>query len=132
RVVAARGRPGASPAARRRGPRPRGAAGRAVKTPPPLSPRGSSRPVPTLALPPRSCFVLTAGGVTYARHRSGNPPADAPPESHGRVSPGESRVPFWDDQRRDLWWGGQLVKRFRQPAVLQVPLRGAFQELGSV
>jgi hypothetical protein len=38
--------------------------------------------------------------------------------------------PRWDGCRRELWWGGRLVKRFRQPAPNQEALLAAFEELG--
>ncbi len=45
---------------------------------------------------------------------------------------GKSEVerPYYDSERRELWWGGKLVKRFSQQAANQHLILCAFQEQG--
>ena len=47
-----------------------------------------------------------------------------------RHAPAQARVPFYDQERRALWVGSRLVKRFKQPAPTQHTILSAFQELG--
>lgn len=52
-------------------------------------------------------------------------------DSVQRTVPSETReVPRWDGERRELYVGEQLVKRYRQPAPCQVLVLSSFEELG--
>ena len=37
--------------------------------------------------------------------------------------------PYWDAERRTLWFRGVIVKQFRQPAENQILILSAFEEL---
>jgi len=50
------------------------------------------------------------------------------PQRNRKPKPKE--VPFYDSELRELWFRGQLVKRYRQGAVDQILILQAFQELG--
>src|SRR5262249_31861554 len=78
-----------------------------------------------LALHPESCFVLTAAGATLAKAVPGvsGPAVDDRPQA-------AKLVPRWDGERRELWVGNVLVKRFTQPADNQELLLAAFEEEG--
>lgn len=55
------------------------------------------------------------------------------PQSHVAVSTPHSSValtPIWDQARRELWFDGHLIKRFRQPSPNQETILAAFQEEG--
>jgi hypothetical protein len=87
----------------------------------------------TLRLTEHSCFVLTEAGVAIARSSRKPLPQGVPGKEAGRAPAARQPardVPLWNDERRELWWRGQLVKRFRQPARNQVTVLSAFQEEG--
>jgi len=84
-----------------------------------------------------TCFVLTKDGATFAAKTfedSNKSPSDPVPPLNGKVEPGGSEQdsaadsenggspaaattkPHWISGRRELWFGDQLVKRFRVPA----------------
>jgi hypothetical protein len=82
---------------------------------------------------PASCFALTKAGVVFVRHllelsaaeaQSGS--AAVPPASTDQ--PAAKPVPQWDPQRRELCFGGQLVKQFKAPATNQEMILAAFEE----
>lgn len=83
---------------------------------------------------PQTCFVLTEAGVKFLD--AAGPPAErgtgnrlnGPSPATGVAK--ERQVPIWDPEARELWVGGQMVKRFTRPApVLELVLE-AFQEMG--
>jgi hypothetical protein len=84
-----------------------------------------------LAFTPRTCFALTALGLTFV---------GSIVDEHAKVrlltAPSAIEVrqanapPSWLQERRELWWGGYLVKRFRTPAGNQEALLTVFQEEG--
>jgi hypothetical protein len=86
----------------------------------------------SLALPKRSCFVLTEKGL----NGFGCPPAPGPLPAASRglgVSRRDQSVderPSWDGALRQLRWGGLLVKRFRVPAMNQEAILAALEEEG--
>jgi hypothetical protein len=71
-----------------------------------------------LTLGEASCFVLTEAGLALARSLPGG--ADDTAVSAQRATgPGSPTLaappmPRWDPDRRELWLGDKLVKRFRQ------------------
>jgi hypothetical protein len=87
------------------------------------------RPSENLSLNDRSCFVLTSQGVELVETLSSRDQEPAVPET---PLAGDQRVgrPDWDDGRRELRWGGALIKRFRLPAANQTSILSAFQEEG--
>jgi len=81
-------------------------------------------PLGALAMPHRTCFVLTDFGETLGR-RLDDPAATLP---RGAVM-GEDVLPRWDKEL-ELWCAEILVKRFRRPAANQEAILEAFQEQG--
>lgn len=79
-------------------------------------------PLGALAMPQRTCFVLTDFGETLARRLEEE--ATFP---RGAVT-GEDVLPRWDKELRELWCAHILVKRFRRPAANQETILEAFQE----
>jgi hypothetical protein len=102
-----------------------------------------------------SVLVLTDAGYALAGHFGLFATGDAsprplrPPEAQGRIAPApeppvarcaecaasaglheEHGQPDWDAIRRELWFQGRLVKRFRLPAPNQESILMAFQEHG--
>jgi hypothetical protein len=69
-----------------------------------------------LTLADRSCFVLTEAGAAVVT-------ADRPTLA-------TATVPHWDGDRRELWVGHALVKRFRVPAENQELVLASFEEEG--
>jgi hypothetical protein len=68
-----------------------------------------------MALDPRSGFVLTEAGLALAGGAAAvGRPAGAPP--------------YWDTERRELWFRGRLVKRFRGKGGCQEKVLAAFEE----
>jgi hypothetical protein len=87
----------------------------ALEEPTSTGPTRSFRRLVTLMLPPGCCFVLTEDGFAQAQARAAGP---APPVPR----------PHWDDSLRELWWRGQLVKRFRTRAASQETILSALEE----
>jgi len=87
--------------------------------------RRTFRTVNNLALTPHTCFVLTSHGhcmLTLA-HRSEGLEKERP-----ATLPGAAEKPVWNGQLRQLSWRGQVVKRFRVPALNQERILATFQE----
>lgn len=83
----------------------------------------------------RTCFVLTQAGVEAAESQC-LPSPDGPLPTlsdHSQASeepPEQWPVPQWDPELRKLHLDGQLVKRFKWPALNQEAVLCAFQEEG--
>src|SRR5205807_2473443 len=80
----------------------------------------SFRRLPNLCFSGQACFVLTASGVAMARLVNAfktdclvQPPPNASDAASGAAP---SALPAWDTARRELRYGGVLVKSFTQPA----------------
>ena len=81
----------------------------------------------------KSCFLLTVGGVEFARRacckqrqrseRNGRPDRSAKKKSR-------PRKPHWDPHLRILRLGDKIVKHFKQPARNQTAILDALQEMG--
>jgi hypothetical protein len=86
------------------------------------------RPLETLVLPERTCFVLTAKGRDAASSLEweNGITVVAPPETRCSLRVG----PHWDNEFRRLWWQGYLIKEFRRPAVNQETVLAALEEEG--
>jgi hypothetical protein len=68
--------------------------------------------------------------------------SDLTPDGHGKLlslsddvldreAPAGSNLPSWDDEHRELWFGGRIIKKFdSQPALRQVALIEAFEAAG--
>jgi hypothetical protein len=65
-------------------------------------------------------------GAARARESEACPPDPASPSD----PVARSDRPVWDDQARELWWGAQLIKRFRNDAANQRLILQAFEEQG--
>jgi hypothetical protein len=84
----------------------------------------------------RSCFVLTDTGVAVARELRGdeqlgeNRHRDRTAVRRAKSKSSESAVslPCWDRNRRELWFGATLVKRFTLPSPDQESILTAFEE----
>ena len=104
-------------------------------------------PVGPFKFEERSCFALTPQGVEGARSASGGTGERAKQlafedvsdpvvlsETVGKVAATEIKVqpvvPNWDEARRELRLGGQLVKKFKRRAPHQAAILAAFQEDG--
>src|SRR5262249_19199732 len=109
--------------------------------------RRSFRPVPSLALYARSCFVLTAEGrqvvrslATVAAEMAQHPPGTDAPNGSPRPfvpNPLPSRTghpwpalptPRGREDQKELRLGERLVKKFRVPARSQILVLEAFEE----
>ena len=98
------------------------------------------RPESGLTFSRRTCFILSAEGVNYARQAlaaataSERSPAPAPAasvEQPRRQWPSQSlTAPRWDPDRRELCLDDQVVKRFRVPCPNQEAVLCAFEEEG--
>jgi hypothetical protein len=102
--------------------------------------RRSFRPGANARFHSRSCFLLSAAGCELARtlkldwtiHSAHDQPIPRQSASPPGVS-GETPVrcvPRWDAERRTLWLGNVLVKRFRLEAKSQELILAAFEEEG--
>jgi len=86
------------------------------------------RPLETLVLPKRTCFVLTAkgrdaaSGLAVEKSRT----VGVPSEAHCSFK----EMPRWDSESRQLWWQAYLIKEFRRPAVNQETILAALEEEG--
>jgi hypothetical protein len=82
----------------------------------------------------RSCFVLTETGATLARDLRGETePSSNNGERASRrratpLSDSSAPTPSWDRNRRELWFGATLVKRFTLPSPDQESILTAFEE----
>jgi hypothetical protein len=91
--------------------------------------RPSFRPAESLMLTGQSCFVLTEKGSDLAQRALATPhlrPHGSPADKLRR----QAATPRWEAETRELWVGGQLVKRFRVPAPNQELILAAFEEQG--
>ncbi len=90
------------------------------------------QPLHALVLPKRTCFVLTAKGREVAsesraeRAQVDSLSTEEPTAAH-RCPP---LAPRWDDQACQLWWGKDLIKKFRRPAFNQELVLAALEEEG--
>jgi hypothetical protein len=97
------------------------------------------QPCTNLALPKRTCFVITDRGMTCASEilRS-QPKRHAPEAQHSIVQMrhvagnGEPHAvtPTWDSDRQQLRVGRMIVKEFKVPAANQEAILAAFEEEG--
>jgi hypothetical protein len=87
------------------------------------------RRLPSLAFPRRTCLVVTDAGVRAAARWANRHPVPNPHRS-GKNGRPRALTPTWDGDRRQLWYGGRLVKQYRNPAANQELLLTAFQEDG--
>jgi hypothetical protein len=107
----------------------------------PESERRVFQPCTNLALPKRTCFVITDRGMACSaellRSAAKRQPNDNHNHnSHATVRPnfgnGEPHVasPTWDSDRQQLRVGRIIVKEFKVPAANQEAILAAFQEEG--
>jgi hypothetical protein len=102
----------------------RGFVQHAVERIEPASARRNFAPLCNLALPEDASFILTAEGVAAAQRLG----LGATDEADGGEAAFCQAVPRWDGARRELYFRGALVKRFRQPADCQEIILASFQE----
>lgn len=81
----------------------------------------------------RTCFVLTADGVSKARDVNENEATltddvNGPGEGNGQAV--QSPLPHWGAETRELRMNGQVVKRFKWHAVNQEAVLAVFEEEG--
>jgi hypothetical protein len=88
------------------------------------SDRRSFHPMTNLALTARTCFVLTPAGERLLKQWDGRVALNGNDHSPALL------LPRWDAERRQLWYGDQLVKWYRQPADSQQTILAAFEEEG--
>ena len=83
----------------------------------------------TLALPERTCFVLTgAGNAAYQEIQGTGVAVPRVLRADGEKSAVDGLLPRWDRSWRTLHVGGQIVKQFCEPAPNQEGVLNAFQE----
>jgi hypothetical protein len=89
-------------------------------------------PLKALVLPKRTCFVLTAKGREIAwRSCAETAQGDGPsPEESAAALRCAPLAPRWDEQACQLWWGKDLIKKFRRPAINQELVLAALEEEG--
>jgi hypothetical protein len=98
--------------------------------------RGSNRRVfrhlDTLALPRRTCFVLSVKGWALASAGVLVPPSAplSPQREPAASDKGNGVIPRWDGELRQLWWQDHLIKQFRSPADNQEAVLDALEEEG--
>jgi hypothetical protein len=90
-----------------------------------------------LTLSKKTCFVLTAQGLDFARH-NGNGADELPRAASSAHDPmlhfpqlkarNGRPAPVWDRDRQELRVGDQVVKQFKVPATNQETILAAFQE----
>jgi hypothetical protein len=80
-----------------------------------------------LALPSRSCFVITKNGLGLSDCKLD---PVLPPQRANAKSPSTVNRPLWDGILRQLHWNGLLVKQFRLPATNQEAILEALEEDG--
>lgn len=104
----------------------------------------SFRLLPPTALPDDACFILTEAGARHFRRSLVDlipvsiPPRPAMPRDIPKnISPSISTephpdlsLPEWNEDRRELRFHGQLIKRYRVPAPNQQRILTAFTEDG--
>jgi hypothetical protein len=89
-----------------------------------------------LSFTDKTCFILTATGLSAARQLDQNGRELGPLSVNGNgnrpIRPRSERalVPHWDSSRRELRWLGELVKRYRLPAPNQEVILTAEEEEG--
>jgi hypothetical protein len=90
------------------------------------------QPLKALVLPKRTCFVLTAKGREIASEsRAETAQGDGPSTGELAVAHRCAQLaPRWDDQACQLWWGKDLIKTFRRPAINQELVLAALEEEG--
>ena len=102
-----------------------------VETTAPSMRRRRFKPLKNLTLPPRTCLVLTAEGERAAQqaaassavaHTLGSVHAVSHVVKNGRAHP------RWNATSRTLFFGDQVIKRYRVPAAGQEAILNAFEE----
>jgi len=88
--------------------------------------RRKFRASPGLAFEQRSCFVVTALGLRFARKHAARQQAraDVPPATAQQIPP---ETPRWDAHARELRFRGVLVKRCERAAPNQTEILDHFQ-----
>ncbi len=102
----------------------------AVETTGPADRTRQFRRTPLVNFSDATCLVLTPNGVAAARDACAVEPLlaqDKPPANCRIVVPDEMR-PKWDDQRRQLRVGSDVVKEFKLPSPNQETVLMAFEE----
>lgn len=108
------------------------------------------RPIRSLMLLPRSCFILSKLGLDFVTGTLSSSTADVIAQSSNRISPGNEQqiisnqthpttgntssdrqtVPIWKAEVHELWLNQELVKRFLKRAPCQEAILTAFTEEG--
>lgn len=90
------------------------------------------QPLKALALPRRTCFVLTAKGREAVLEFCTDSALEEDASTAGPTATLHSilAAPRWDGKVSQLWWGKHLVKEFRRPAVNQELVLAALEEEG--
>jgi|SRR5579871_2372756 len=79
----------------------------------------------------QSCLVLSDQGLGFATQVcSAYDEASLADPSESSAKSSAAKIPHWDPDRRELYWGSELIKRFRVPAANQELILNAFQKQG--
>jgi hypothetical protein len=79
---------------------------------------------------PTTCILLTAKGAALAAGEKAAASSDEAPGANGKSFLGTTLKPQWDAARRELSFGGQMVKQFHVPARNQELILSSFQQHG--
>ncbi len=77
-----------------------------------------------------SCFVFPARGPAWLEEYLAADPRGEEPQTllgPARSRADSTRLPFWDDEARDLYWAGTVIKHFRNLAPFQTTVLRTFQ-----
>ncbi len=88
------------------------------------------RPSPNLSFTPKTCFVITKAGAEFMRGKQEEASLTAPTIPFPTQTAVAAPMPRWDKATRTLYFGDQIVKRFREPAANQEAVLSAFEEQG--
>lgn len=77
-----------------------------------------------LALPEKSCIILTDAGVKFTQEALALPEPCVPKSGLESQS---SSVPYWDAETHSLYWQERLIKHFKHEAPFQEAILEAFQ-----
>jgi hypothetical protein len=105
----------------------------AVETTGPADHKRQFRRTPLVSVNETTCVVLTRSGLAAARELCGGDAVialDKPPAECRIAAPPAPTSPKWDDQRRQLRVGSDVVKEFKLPSPNQETVLMAFEEEG--
>lgn len=86
------------------------------------------RPSSNVSFGPKTCFVITEAGAEFMQDQQEEASLAAPILRFPTQTAATAPMPRWDRQTRTLYFGDQIVKRFREPAANQEAVLSTFEE----